>query len=105
MRQAIIKLARFFRRPICEVEKFPSSEFAWWEAISRSDPLPDEWLATGQICCTIANSVRTKGRPWEPQDFMPRRKKKKQTQAELDAAISMTMSNWGVTKRKTTNAS
>jgi hypothetical protein len=59
--------------------------------ILHDDPLPEPWLQTGQICATVANTFRGKGkRAISPRMFMPKRRRKKMTGAEMMAAVAST---------------
>ncbi len=65
-------------------------ELELWLAFDRIEPMPDPWLQTGVIAASNTNLWRgKKSRPVSPLDFMPRRKKKRQSPAEMRAAMAI----------------
>lgn len=46
------------------------------------------------VCSVIANANRSKGRPFKPDDFMPKERKKKQTWQEQLKFLEMFVSSY-----------
>ncbi len=63
--------------------------FMEWLAFGEIEPYGaelDNWR-TGQVCATIANVHRTKGKAYKPDDFMPRVGPRRQSPEELTATF------------------
>lgn len=65
-------------------------EFAEWNVVESIEPTDrDDWQRAAMIACVIANANRGKNqKAFTVEDFMPRRKKKKQTPAQMFAVFS-----------------
>jgi len=47
------------------------------------------------VCSVIANANRSKGKPFRPEDFMPKEKKKKQTWQEQLKVLQLFVAAYG----------
>lgn len=57
-------------------------------AAERLGLLPDPWLQTGVLASVIANChTDTKGRPYQPVDFIPKAQRPRDIDAELLAGL------------------
>jgi len=81
----MIRLCVVLGRTIEEVEAMPSKHLSEFIAYDNVFGLPDPWLAHGIQCSTMAN-VWSKSGGYKPQDFIPRKKKKK-TAKQMFAAL------------------
>lgn len=67
-----------------------STQIAEWQAFYSIEPFGEavEWYRTGVVASTVANMLRNrKSSPVKPTDFVPKEPKKKQTPAEMKAAM------------------
>ena len=65
--------------------------FMEWLAFGQIEPYGaemDNWRA-GQVCATIANVHRGKGKAYKPDDFMPRTGPRVQSPEEITARFKM----------------
>jgi hypothetical protein len=67
-------LALELGKTVAEIETMSSHEISEWIAYNRIDPLGREQrgdLRAGIVASVIANSHRTRGAAYTPQDFLP----------------------------------
>ena len=73
-----------------------AKEFGEWIAFHNIEPFDDDWRQTGMIAAATQNIWRTKGKPLEPEDFMPIKKQHR----EVDAAQQHARFKVNMTKKK-----
>lgn len=56
------------------------------------------------VCSVIANANRSKGKPFKPDDFMPREKAKRQTWQEQLAVIQAFVASYGTEEKAGENS-
>ncbi len=76
-----------------------SRHFTELLAYDLIEALPDPWMQAGQVAASVVNSQRTKGKPIEAADFIPR-KPRRAAQLSQDQQIACLKASVASANRK-----
>ncbi len=98
-------MALGYKHPNALLKDLNSLEIAEWIAYYNIEPFgyTMDWLRTGVVASMIANVNRKKGtKPAMPEDFVPNKRKKRQTITEQRSAMQKFV-QWAKSVGKTRN--